>query len=184
MNATTLQQELPPAARRALSDEGTGLFAAALGAERWLIIVRVGGGGDEVRVSMGPEATIGQLLEHVRAEKGVRGMLIGDVGELQPLQTLRASGLAHDAEVYLQIRDAFEVEKPFLIAVRDGNTFERWNKKAKAGWEDLDEFTEPDQLSTCAGVTVGDGQITALDLHSNRAIERKLLSMHVRWNPC
>ena len=92
------------------------------------------------------------------------------------MHTLRASGLAHEAEVYLQIRQAFEEEQKFLIALRDSSNFERWGGKQREGWADLDEFTEPQQLSACAGVTVGDGEITALDLHGNRAIKRKLLS--------
>ena len=152
--------------------------ASASGAESWLIHVLVGGGGDEVRVSIGPEDSIGQLLRHVRAEKGVRGTLVAASSgeEIQPMQTLRASGLVHEAEVYLQIRETFEVEKQFLIALRDGSNIRQWSAKQKAGWEDLDEFTEPQQLSACAGVAVGDGEITALDLTGNRAIERKLLS--------
>ena len=155
------QQDLPAA-------------TSASGAESWLIVVLVGGGGDEVRVSMAPDGSIGQLLKHVRAEKGVRGALVAPSGEeLQPMHTLRASGLAHEAEVYLQIREAFEVEKQFLIALKDSTSFESWNEKIKAGWEDLDGFTEPQQLSACAGVAVGDGEITALDLTGNRAIERK-----------
>ena len=159
--------------------------AASDGTESWLIHVLVGGGGDEVRISMGPEGSIGQLLDHVRAEKGVRGTLVGTTSgeELQPMHTLRASGLAHEAEVYLQIRQAFEEERQFLIALRDSSNFERWGGKQKAGWADLDRFTEPEQLSACAGVTVGDGEITALDLRGNRAIERKLLSnSYERWN--
>ena len=130
-----------------------------------------------MRVSMGPEGSIGQLLKHVRAEKGVRGALVAPSGEeLQAIQTLRESGLAHEAEVYLHIREAFEVEQKFLIALRDSSKFESWTDQEKAGWADLDGFTEPQQLSACAGVTVGDGEITALDLTGNHAIERKLLS--------
>ena len=92
------------------------------------------------------------------------------------MHTLRGSGLAHEAEVYLQIRETFEVEQKFLIALRDSSHFEDWKEEEKAGWVDLDEFAEPQQLSACAGVAVGDGEITALDLTRNHAIERKLLS--------
>ena len=171
MNAASQQPTTQqPTTKQPLSEEGKG-------AESWLIIVHVGGDGTEVRVSMEPEESIGQLLKHVKEETGVRGTLVAPSGEeLQAMHTLRASGLAHEAEVYLHIREPFEVEKQFLITLRDSCNFEEWNEAKKAGWADLDGFTEPQQLSTCAGVAVGDGEITALDLTGNRAIERKLLS--------
>jgi hypothetical protein len=41
--------------------------------ERWVATARVGGVGAEVRVSMRPEESAGQLLKHAEAEKGVAG---------------------------------------------------------------------------------------------------------------
>ena len=108
---------------------------------------------------MRPEETVGLLLSRVTATCGERGTLLFNMGELRLRDTARASGLADQAAVHLQIGDTFATERSVLIAVRDHFQIQ------KDGWGNLEEFTEPGQLAACVGVKVNaDGCITEFDL--------------------
>ena len=57
--------------------------------------------------------------------------------------------------------------KEALLALRESTNFTSWKEKAKAGWLDLETFTESGQLGACRGVTVDDGHVVKLDLRDS-----------------
>jgi hypothetical protein len=66
--------------------------------------------------------------------------------------------------VLLEIEDSFTREREALLAFRDSTNFGGWRESAKAGWADLNTFTEPEELRTCHGVSIEDGHVTSLHM--------------------
>ena len=61
--------------------------------------------------------------------------------------------------------EAFVSEKNALISFRDAMHCENWLHSRK-GWEELENYSRPSELSKCEGVTCSRGRVTKIDLRA------------------
>ena len=125
----------------------------------------VGLGGSEVSIYVRPIEHIYELKRKIEAETGKTGKLfnLDNNTELFDSQIISA-GISDGSSVLLVVEDSFTREKEALLALKCLTNFAGWREHARVGWEDLETFTEPDQLGACYGVTVDNGHVVNLNL--------------------
>jgi hypothetical protein len=105
--------------------------------EGWLVVVKVGGDGKEVRIGMQPHSKICELHSKVQAECGVSGKLWPvstetDFNEPKPLwfeSTVRECWVFHLAVIWLETEDSFCAERDALTALLVGRCQSQGNSR-------------------------------------------------------